>query len=60
MMKCIVAIVLIAATITGCYVPHPANNVGVETSRINYVEVCTYNQQTNKWVCIRTRKRVQR
>ena len=60
MMKWIMIVVFISTMFTGCYVPHPANDVGVSTSRMYYTEVCTYNYQTKKWVCIQTRKRVER
>ena len=48
MMKWIMIVVL-GTTLTGCYVPHPANEVGVDTYRVRYV--CKYNRQTNAYVC---------
>ena len=55
-MKWIINIVLISTLLTGCYVPHPGNKVGVESPRVYYTETCKYNSGTSKWECIRIRK----
>ena len=55
-MKWIMTIVFISTILTGCYVPHPGNKVGVEHRRVHYTEVCTYNQQASAWYCTRTRR----
>jgi len=56
MMKWIMSVIFVSTVLTGCYVPHPGNKVGVDVQRVHYTEVCTHNQQTNTWVCTRSRK----
>ena len=53
-MKRIFTVILLVLVLSGCYMPMPS--VGVEPTRVTYIEVCTHNPSTGKVECVYTRK----
>ena len=56
-MKWIINIVLISTLLTGCYVRHPANDVGIEVPReIERKKTCIYDSLKKRWRCYEERR----